>query len=78
MTISAEKNDVTNPTAKSGMSDSESVCRLESKSYPVAANMVGIARKKENSTATSLSNPMISPPMIVAPERETPGKSARH
>ena len=62
MTISAEKNDVTNPTAKSGMSESESAYRFESKSYPVAANMVGIARKKENSTATSLSNPMISPP----------------
>ncbi len=78
MTISAEKNDVTKPTAKSGMSEGESACRFESKSYPVAANMVGIARKKENSTETLLSNPASSPPMIVAPERETPGKSEKH
>ena len=40
--------------------------------------MVGIARKKENSAAERLSQPMSSAPAIVAPERDTPGTMARH
>jgi len=44
-----------------------------SKSYPVAANMVGMARKKENSTAWDRERPETRPPIIEAAERETPG-----
>ena len=38
--------------------------------------MVGIARKNENSVAALRDSPNSSPPMIVAPERETPGNIA--
>ena len=37
--------------------------------------MVGIARKNENSVAALRDSPNSSPPMIVAPERETPETS---
>ena len=40
--------------------------------------MVGMARKKENSAAARLSAPSSSAPTMVAPERDTPGISARH
>ena len=40
--------------------------------------MVGMARKKENSAAERLSVPSSSAPTMVAPERDTPGISARH
>ena len=40
--------------------------------------MVGIARKNENSAAALRSTRIISEPMIVAPERDTPGIIARH
>ena len=36
------------------------------KSYPDAANIVGIANRKENSAACFLSNPENTPPKIVA------------
>ena len=35
--------------------------------------MVGIARKKENSAAVLRDRPKMTPPMMVAPEREVPG-----
>ena len=41
----------------------------------VAANITGIARKNENSAAAERDRPSESAPMIVAPERETPGIS---
>jgi hypothetical protein len=44
----------------------------------VAASMVGMARKNENSAAALRSTPIISAPMMVAPERETPGTMAMH
>ena len=40
--------------------------------------MVGMARKKLNSAAVRRSTPRLSAPMIVAPERLTPGIIARH
>ena len=43
------------------------------KSYPVAANIVGTASKKENSIACFLSNPLNIPPTIVAAALDTPG-----
>lgn len=42
-------------------------------SRPVAAIMVGMASKKEYSTAVFLLSPKKSPAMMVAAERETPG-----
>jgi len=44
-----------------------------SKSYEVAANMVGTASKNENSVACFLSKPLNTPPIIVAAALETPG-----
>jgi len=49
-----------------------------SKSCAAAASIVGIARKKENSAAAVRENPISSPPIIVAPDRDIPGKNARH
>src|SRR5688500_14130905 len=74
-TTIAERNDTTNPTAKTGASPTDKVSRLLNRSYPVAANMTGIARKKENSVAARRERPRLRAPMIVAPDRETPGNS---
>ena len=38
--------------------------------YKLARSITGTARKKENSVATSLSEPRITAPKIVAPLRE--------
>ena len=43
----------------------------------LAPNITGIARKKVYSAASVLDAPSKIPPMIVAPEREVPGISAR-
>lgn len=45
-------------------------------SKPVAANMVGNASKKENSTIVFRGIPRSRPPIINAPERDTPGINA--
>ena len=42
----------------------------------LAPNMVGIARKKENSAAMKREAPIRVAPIIVAPEREVPGIKA--
>ncbi|MNV88942.1 hypothetical protein D3C71_1831930 [compost metagenome] len=42
----------------------------------LAPSMVGTARKKVNSAAAVLATPSINAPIIVAPEREVPGKTA--
>lgn len=42
----------------------------------LAPAMTGIARTNVNSAAAGLDIPMMMPPMIVAPEREVPGKIA--
>ena len=39
---------------------------------------VGTARKNENSVAARRDKPNSMPPMMVAPEREVPGISAKH
>ena len=52
------------------------LARLLSRSSRAAAAMTGTARKKENSVAAVRERPRAYPPMIVAPDRETPGKSA--
>ena len=44
----------------------------------VAPNMVGTARKKENSLETVLEAPVSIPPMIVAADLDVPGIMARH
>ena len=43
------------------------------KSYNVAANIIGIAKKKENSAAAFLERPEQTPPIMVAPALDTPG-----
>ena len=63
------------PAAKTGESDIPRCFMPFKRSYNVAANMVGIARKNENSVAVFLSSPKTNPPMIVAPDLEIPGKS---
>src|SRR6266496_5926128 len=47
-----------------------------SRSYPVAATIVGIDRKKENSSAAERDIPPSCPAAMVDIEREVPGKTA--
>src|SRR5581483_1171063 len=44
--------------------------------YPVAASMVGMDRKKENSSAAARDMPANCPAAMVDIDRETPGKTA--
>jgi len=73
MTMRAVINATIKPVVKRGKSDKERYLIFFKRSYDVAANIVGIARKKENSVAVFLSRPITRPPMIVAPDLETPG-----
>ena len=45
--------------------------------FTVAANIVGTAKKKENSAAALRVNFCVKPPKIVAADRETPGIIAK-
>src|SRR5450755_1554695 len=47
-----------------------------SRSYPVAATMVGIERKKENSSAEARDMPASWPAAMVDMDRDVPGKTA--
>ena len=72
-TINATMNDMTNPIIKA-MSCGIVIVRSDFKSAnELAAIIVGIAKKKENSAAAMLDSPKIQPPIIVAAERENPG-----
>lgn len=66
-----------NPNDRAGRDELVNSSGVLARSNTVAANIVGIANRNENSVAVFLGNPMESPPMIVAPDRETPGKIAR-
>ena len=70
--IKATEKPIESAGRDSGVNSSGVLAR----SKTVAANIVGIASKKENKVAVFLDSPRVSPPMIVAPDRETPGKMA--
>ena len=73
ITITADIKADIKPTA---IITQESKLRTEEflyKSYNVAANIIGIAKKKENSAAAFLDSPEQTPPIIVAPALDTPG-----
>ncbi len=78
MTKIAETNAARVPTTISSRLEVEISLRFFSKSKAVAAKIVGMAKKKENSVATLRLNLSKSAPIIVAPEREVPGIIARH
>src|SRR5437660_1423883 len=62
-----------------GMRPSGSPClgwRVLRRSYPVAAIIVGMERKKENSSAALRDMPVTCPAAMVDMEREVPGKTA--
>ncbi len=46
--------------------------------YPLAPIIVGIDKKNENSAAAFLEKPKKKPPIIVDPDLDIPGHSARH
>ena len=52
--------------------------KLVAKSNNEAANIMGMAKKNENSVAVFRSSPDIKPPMIVDADLETPGIKAKH
>ena len=82
ITISATTNAVTNPIAicdqPTGPVPAASSARLPHSSSADAPNIVGTARKKLNSAAVRRSIPISIAPMMVAPERLTPGTIAIH
>jgi len=71
--ISAVMNAPIKPIDNNWISQGEKCVDDLIMSNPVAATMVGTARRNENSTASFLDNPVTNPPMIVAADLETPG-----
>ena len=71
-------NAVIKPIEKMGTWCILSTEKLVAKSNNDAANIIGIAKKNENSVAVFRSSPDIKPPMIVEADLETPGIKAKH
>ena len=82
ITASATMNDTTKPMAirsqPTAILPDISASRLSMTSSVVAPSMVGTARKKLNSAAVRRSTPIARAPMIVAPDRLTPGIIETH
>src|SRR6185436_13406045 len=72
-TTRAARNAITNPIAISAPRSGASWCLTFHKSCRNAPASAGIARKNENSAAAARSSPASRPPIIVAPDRDTPG-----
>ena len=70
---SATKKDPTNPIVRSISSFVEKEKLFCIRSSPLAASIVGIARRNEKMTAVFLFTPKSLAPNIVAADRETPG-----
>ena len=77
-TNSADMNAATKPTEMLSKLSGVRISAFRYKSKIAAPNIVGIARKKENSVAAFLESPANSPPTMVAPERDVPGIIAIH
>ena len=77
MLNSATINDPINPMVRDMSSGPVKASLVFSMSSPVAASMVGTARKKENSTAVFRFVPKNNALMMVAADLETPGITAR-
>ena len=77
MLIMATAKALKNPIPKADHSGEEKCGLLLNRSKAVAANIVGTASKNENSTIVFRWIPKISPPIIVAAARETPGTMAK-
>lgn len=73
MDIMATKKDPINPIPNREYSWAEKEKLLFQISNPAAARSVGLAIKKENSTATFLLAPKNNAPTIVDAARDTPG-----
>ncbi len=71
--ISAVINAPMHPIASSPYSPFVNRLPFFTRSYPVAAIIVGIAKRNENSTAVSRFMPRRSAPIMVAAARDTPG-----
>ena len=78
MTIIAIKKETIKPVAITSQPESEMPPPTLTSLSKAAPNIVGMARKKENSAAADLDKPSKSPPIIVAAERDVPGTIARH
>lgn len=77
-TKTADKKADINPKNIISIFDHVMSGRFLRRSYKLAEAIVGIAKKNENSVATFLFKPSKSPPIIVAPDLDTPGIIARH
>lgn len=77
MTTRATKNETTNPTKTRFHSIPVNEIPDLYISYTVADTMVGIANKNENSVINREDNLSSLPVTITAPDRETPGTTAK-
>src|SRR3989338_1699944 len=77
MATSAVRNETKNPTPSNTNCSPEKLPAFFTKSSPVAAAMVGMARRNENSTIVLRFNPSRRPPTMAAAARETPGMKPR-
>lgn len=75
---SATIKDMTNPMPRACHSTGVMLEMPLWREKTVAPNMVGIARKKENSAAALAERPAARPPMMVEADRDMPGKRERH
>src|SRR5687768_18437700 len=77
-TTTALRNEIPNPIAKTGRSAIERWSKFLISLYPEAAQITGRERKNENWVAATRLVPTAGAHMIVAPDRDTPGRSASH
>lgn len=73
MAIKAVTKAVMKPVESSDISDGEKLKFVLNRSSPVAAIMVGIAKRKENSTADWRLRPASCPAIMLAADLDTPG-----
>lgn len=78
MTITETTNATTDPTPNTNHSNPENTNPAFNSFSKLAPSIVGIAKKNENSAATYLDAPSRVAPIIVEPDLDVPGISARH
>ena len=71
-----DKNVVNRPTIRGEKPNKDNSLKEEINSTIAAREIAGMPKRKENFTASLLSQPDISAVEIVTPDRETPGKIA--
>ena len=72
-----DKNAVTIPTIRGGNFNNEKSLKKDINSTKAAKEIAGMPKRKDNFTASLLSQPVMRAVEIVTPDLETPGKMAK-